>query len=139
MSRRRILLGFLIAPGMPGVVAGLVAVMLGSELAALAFMLAFLAYIAAAVVGVPAYLYARTRGLAALKRATVLATNIGLAAYVLITGFVTLMNALASPFHAIMNFLAALVLLLVPLLYVAAAVWLFWRISLRGAESPFAH
>ncbi|MEH6435700.1 hypothetical protein [Massilia sp. DD77] len=138
MSRSRVLLGFLLAPGAPGVLAGVVAGVLGSELAGLAFMLAFLAYIAAIVIGLPAWLYARTRGLAALKRAAVLTANIGLAAYVLVAGFVTLMNALASPFYAVMNFLAALLWLLVPMLYAAAVVWLFWRIALRGVAEPFA-
>ena len=137
MSRRRVLLGFLVAPGAPGLAASLAAAVLYRELAALALMLAFLAYIAAAVLGVPAYLYARSRGLPALKRRALLAVNIALGAYVLIGGFVTVLDATASPFKAVMAFLASLMLLLVPAFYAACSLWLFRWIVLRGAEGRF--
>lgn len=138
MSRQRVLLGFLVAPGAPGVAAGLLAAIVYSRLTALAFMLAFLAYVAAAVLGVPAYLYARTHGLAALKRRALLAANIGLGIYVLVAGFVTLMDASASPLSAVMAFLGSVLLLLVPAAYAACSLWLFRRIALRDAGERFA-
>lgn len=137
-TKPRVLLGFVLAPGIPGGVAGLLAAVLRSDLASLAFMLAFLAYVAAIAIGLPAYLYAHARGLGALKRTTVLAANVGLVAYVLIAGFVTLMNAMASPVNAILHFLAALMLLLVPIVYAVAVVWLFWLIAFRGKKEGFA-
>lgn len=138
MPRPRLLLGFLIAPGVPGLLATVLAAVLGSDLAIVAAMLTFLAYVAAMVVGVPAYLYAQTRGPAALKRKTLLAANIGLGAYVLIAGFVTLMDGLASPFNAVMSFLASLLIVVVPVVYGACAFWLFRRIALRDPEQRFA-
>ena len=130
--RLRIMLGFAVAPGLPGILAGIVAGLFGSELTVLAFMLAFLAYIAALVIGLPAYLYARARGLAALKRGALLATNIGLGVYILVAGFVTLMDATASPFNAVLSFLASLLWLVVPAAYGACSLWLYWLIAVRG-------
>ena len=137
-SRLRVLLGFLVAPGIPGLLATLAAALLSSDLTLVAGMLTFLAYVAALVVGVPAYLYARARGLAALRKAALLTANIGLGAYVLIAGYVTLMDALASPFRAVMTFLASLLIVLAPAVYGVCALWLFRRIALRGPEQRFA-
>ena len=137
MPRLRVLLGFLVAPGVPGLLATLLAAVLRRELILVMGMLTFLAYIAAVVVGVPAYLFARARGLEALKKSARLVVNFGLGAYVLIAGFVTLMDATASPFKAVMAFLASLLLLLVPAFYAACSLWLFRWIVLRGAEGRF--
>lgn len=135
--RLRVLLGFLVAPGLPGLLVTLVLGILGSDLTLVSGMLTFLAYILALVIGVPAYMYAKARGLAALKKATRLAANIGLAAYVLIAGFVTLSGALASPFNAVMTFLASLLIVVVPVLYGTCALWLFRRIALRDLAPRF--
>lgn len=138
MSKMRLLLGFLVAPGLPGMLATLAAALVGSELTLMAGMLTFLAYVAALVIGLPAYLYARARGLGALKKSARMAANMGLAAYVLIAGYVTLTGALASPLKAVMAFLASLVIVVVPVLYGACTLWLFRRIALRDPAHRFA-
>jgi hypothetical protein len=131
-SRIRVACGFLIAPGIPALVLYLINLRLVPSPDAQfgAVIVGILAYTAALIVGLPAFLLLRRRQPTGILGHAVLGGMLGLIFYVLIV--CVLLSGYQSPFaHAISLFRSYAMSAVFGAGYAAVAGALFWLIAIR--------
>lgn len=130
---RRLVLGFLVSPGLPAVLVYLIYLCFlpSQQAGAMGLIYFFFAYIAAIVMGYPVYRYARRHALATLRQFALLGAAAGGIAYLGIVGLWALLIALSSPFEALMVLVNSALTGVSAAAYAAAAAAVFWGIVIR--------
>jgi hypothetical protein len=127
----RVLIGFLLAPGVPALVLYLVKVD-SSNAPLVPLLLTPLAYVAALVLGIPVYLVLRRRRIRTLLAYVILGALIGVVFYALYFGIESFLSPLSVP-----KLDAAVRRGAIAAIYSAAASAVFWLIAIsRFPHSP---
>lgn len=132
-SRLRVVLGFLVSPGVPALGLYLINLCLVSREEALlaGVILATLGYAAAVVIGLPAYLIMRKRSPVSLGSYVMVGSLIGLLFYLLFFGVWGLGGYQSAPEHAIALLRNSGVAGLTAIGYASVASGTFWLIAIR--------
>src|SRR4051794_22227705 len=121
----RVLIGFLVAPGVPALVLYLVN-MNRENAPLLPLLLTPPAYVAALVLGIPVYLVLRRKGIRSLPAYLILGSLVGIVFYALYFGAETLLSPLSAP-----QLESALRQGAIAAVYAAVASVVFWLIAIR--------
>lgn len=132
-SKRRVFLGFLIAPGTPALGLYLINLIFVSrqEAALAGIIFVIMGYAVAVAIGIPTYMLARRKGTLGLSACLGLGALVGLIAYILIFGIWGLVSYQSAPEHAITLIRNSVKTGMVAVGYATIAGWLFWLIALR--------
>lgn len=132
-STLRVLLGFFVAPGAPALALYFINLVVVSRQEALlqGLILAALGYVAALVLGIPAYLMMKRKCAVGLSSHLIVGALIGLIFYVLYFGLWGFISYQSYPDHAIALIKNSMMAGVVAVVYAAVASGLFWWIAIR--------
>ena len=132
-SRLRVILGFLVSPGVPALGLYLINLCLVSREEALlaGVILATLGYAAAVIIGMPAYFIMRKKSPVGLRSYLMVGGLIGLWFYLLFFGVWGLVSYQSAPEHAIALIRNSGVAGLTAIGYASVASGTFWLIAIR--------
>jgi hypothetical protein len=138
----RTLIAFLLAPAAPAAAASIVSLALGGNVSDAGFYLflcLFYGYPAAAILGVPAYLYCRRRGYLGVWQIALAGAVVGAAVPILLSTFV-LVAALFAPANGPDGAISAMLVLFSPIGFVVGAFsgLAFWWVAFGGSATLVA-
>lgn len=133
MSGMRVLVGFLVAPGVPALLLYLIGLFFvpAWEAAWGPKILVIFAYFIALVMGAPAFFVMRQKGINSFIAYLVMGVLIGLVFYVLFFGVWALISWQSYPEHALILLKESLRSGVIAVVYAAVASVIFWLIAVR--------
>jgi hypothetical protein len=136
--RLRVILAFLVAPGVPGALLYLLGRFKGYGDAAIVgpFLLSPFAYAAALVIGLPVYLVLRRKGMRSLAAYLLSGAAIGLLVAVLLFGTQALLSWSSAHEHAVALLMNSPGSVVVAVGYAVVASGFFWLIGVRESSQP---
>ena len=134
--RLRVILAFLLAPGVPGVLLYLLGRFKGYGAIVGPFLLSPFAYAAALVIGLPVYLGLRRKGMRSLAAYLLSGAAIGLLVAVLLFGTQALLSWSSAHEHAVALLMNSPGSVVVAVGYAVVASGFFWLIGVRESSQP---
>lgn len=133
-SALRVLIGFLVAPGLPALVVYLIGLFFVADWEA-AFgpkILAMLGYLTALLIGVPVYFVLQRKGISSLAAYLAFGALVGLSCYVLFFGLWALLSWQTYPEHALLLLKNSVVSGVIAVVYATVSSLVFWLIAIKS-------